>query len=198
MDPVITADFSIEVDRDEVFRLLRVPKLGGDRISNAPSQAVDLYGLVLAEARELVAPKAIYTLCAAEAVRYHEVFRKASHLAFSVCTIGPRLEDKVLEYAGAGESMKALMLDAVGSCAVESVVEETAGRISELAGEMGMRTSVRFSPGYGKWRLEEQPWLFKVVDGDAVGVVLNDSCVMKPRKSVSFAVRIGTDPDARD
>lgn len=198
MEPVLSCDFDVSVDQGEVLRLLGVPKRGRDRRLNAPEQALDLYPAVLSEALSLVKPKAIYTLCPLESVRYHVVFRKASHLAFAVCTIGPHVEAAIARSAEAGESLKALIMDAMGSVAVESVVEQTAVRIKRVAESMGLRAGVRFSPGYGKWPLEEQRRLFGIVDGGAVGVGLNDSCIMEPRKSVSFAMRIGEHPDSRD
>lgn len=198
MDPVVSHDFQVSVDQGEVLRLMGVPKHGGGRRQNTPDQAFELYPAILREALALVRPKAIYTLFRAEDVRYHLVFRKAGHLAFGICTIGPGVEDEVARSSKAGESLRALILDAVGSVAVESVVEQAVARTRETAAGMGLRAGVRFSPGYGKWPLEEQRRLFSIVDGAAIGVTLNDSCIMKPRKSVSFAIRIGHDPDARD
>jgi hypothetical protein len=195
--PVLTEDFNIILDPQEVLRMMGVPKRGGGRISNSPPRAVDLYEELKDWALSLVEPKSIYSLCLAGEVGYHIVFRKASHLAFAVCTIGPRLEMESLRCAEQGSSLKALVLDAIGTVAVEIVVEQTAGRIRSMAVDLGLEGGVRFSPGYGKWPLEEQRSLFKVVDGGVVGVKLNPSCIMDPRKSVSFCMRVGRRPDAR-
>jgi len=198
MKPVLCHEFNVSVDADEVLRMMGVPKRGGRRSDNAPGQALELYPSVRDEALGLVLPKAIYTLCRAGDVRYHSVFRKASHLAFGVCTIGRTVEDLSGSCARSGESLRALLLDAIGSEAVESVVEQTAEKIRSAAEEMGLRAGIRFSPGYGKWALEEQRSLFEIVDGSVIGVHLNESCIMVPRKSVSFAIRIGEKPDARE
>jgi hypothetical protein len=195
--PVIREDFSISVDRLEVLRMMGVPKRGGDRAANAPAQALDLYPRALDEVLGLAAPAAIYAFCRVEDVPYHVVFRRASRLAFAVCTIGPAVEAEIARSSAAGDSLKALILDAIGSVAVESVVRQTADGIRAEATATGLKAGVRFSPGYGKWPLEEQRTLFRIVDGSAIGVRLNDSCIMEPRKSVSLAVRIGKDPDAQ-
>lgn len=196
MDPVVCSEFNVTVDADQVLRMMGVPKRGGDRRDNAPGQALELYPALHEEALRLVHPKAIYTICPVSDIRYHPVFKSASHMGFAVCTIGPALENESADSGRRGESLRALVLDAIGSEAVESVVEQTADRIRALANEMGLDAGRRFSPGYGKWRLEEQRVLFGIVDGSAIGVRLNDACIMVPRKSVSFAIRIGSEPDA--
>lgn len=197
MEPVLCHEFEVGVDENEVLRMMGVPKRGGKRSQNAPEQALDLYPAARDQALSMVKPRAIYTLCRAEDVRYHPVFRKAVHLAFGICTIGRAVEDESARCAARGEALRALLLDAIGSEAVESVVDQTAKKIRLSAETMGLRAGARFSPGYGKWPLEEQRALFKIVDGRAIGVVLNEACMMAPRKSVSFAIRIGPDPDAR-
>jgi len=196
LSPVLLSDFEVRVEEAEVLRAMGVPKRGGDRRDNAPPQVLEIYQSVLEEALSLVRPGAVYALSRVEELRYHQVFRGATHIALGICTIGSLLEERVARLAKSGESLRALVLDAVGSEAVESVVEQTAAKIRELAAGIGLRAGVRFSPGYGRWPLEEQRWLFSVLDGSAVGVSLNRSCIMTPRKSVSFAVRIGRDPDA--
>ncbi len=197
MKPVVRENFKISVDRLEVLRMMGVPKRGGDRAANAPAQALQRYPRALEEGLRLVRPAAIYTFCRIEDVPYHVVFKKASRLAFAVCTIGPAVEEEIARSSAAGDSLRALLLDAIGSVAVESVARETAEGIRAETAALGLEAGVRFSPGYGKWAIEEQRTLFSIVDGSAIGVKLNDSCIMEPRKSVSFAVRIGDDPDAR-
>ena len=59
----------------------------------------------------------------------------------------------------------------------------------------GMKVTNRISPGYAGWDTAEQAALFHLCPGDAIGVTLNDSCVMIPGKSISFLVGVG--PEAR-
>jgi hypothetical protein len=194
--PVVCADFNVTVDADQVLRMMGVPKRGGDRRDNAPGRALELYPAVRDEALLLVRPRAIYTICPVADLRYHPAFKRASHLGLGICTIGVALEDESADSGRRGESLRALLLDAIGSEAVESVVDQTADRIRTAAGRLGLDAGKRFSPGYGKWPLEEQRLLFSIVDGSVIGVRLNEACIMVPRKSVSFAIRIGTRPDA--
>jgi cobalamin-dependent methionine synthase I len=195
--PVLDYGHSIAMDPQEVLRMMGVPKRGAGRVRNAPQRALDMYEELKDRAVSLVMAKSAYVLCRSDEVGYHEVFRKASHLAFAVCTIGPDLEAEVLRLAEGGSSLGALVLDAMGTVAVESVATETARRIRAEAEGLGLEAGVRFSPGYGKWPLSAQRFLFDIIDGGVVGVKLNPSCIMEPRKSISFAMRIGTRPDAR-
>lgn len=195
--PILAEDFEVSVDRDEVLRMAGVPKRDGSRADNAPSQALELYPAALSQALELVRPRAIYMVCRASDVRYHKVFKQAVRLGFGICTIGPALEAEVAARSAAGESLRALMLDAIGSAAVECVVAQTASRLRAIAGKGGLSAGARFSPGYGSWPLEWQRELFKIIDGAAIGVRLNDSCIMEPRKSVSFAMRMEDRQDSR-
>ena len=195
--PVLTEEFTISIDPQEVLRMMGIPKRGRPREENAPSKALDLFRDLKDDALSLIEPKSVYVLCHCNEVEYHVVFRKASHLAFAVCTIGPSLEEESLRCSEAGSSLQALVLDAIGTVAVESIADETSEMIRTRAAGLGLKGGVRFSPGYGKWPLEGQRFLFGIVDGGAVGVRLNPSCIMEPRKSVSFAMRIGDRPDAR-
>ncbi len=53
--------------------------------------------------------------------------------------------------------------------------------------------SCRISPGYGKWPLASQPALFARLPHHEIGVHLEGSLLMTPRKSVSFAMWLGAD-----
>ncbi|MBW2523265.1 MAG: hypothetical protein JRI23_03780, partial [Deltaproteobacteria bacterium] len=61
--------------------------------------------------------------------------------------------------------------------------QATAGRVAALP--------CRVSPGYGRWGIEAQHRLFPLLPHDAVGVSLLPSCLMVPRKSISFAMWLG-------
>jgi cobalamin-dependent methionine synthase I len=84
--------------------------------------------------------------------------------------------------------MKGLILDAIGSEATEQVARQTDRLLCKKAREMNLWPSKRFSPGYRSWNIEEQRYLFQVLPGEEIGVTLNESCMMIPRKSVSFRI----------
>lgn len=54
-----------------------------------------------------------------------------------------------------------------------------------------MKTGPRLSPGYGKWDLAEQRVLLSLLPSERIGVSLNESSMIVPRKSISFCVGMG-------
>ena len=51
----------------------------------------------------------------------------------------------------------------------------------------------RISPGYGRWAIEGQPRLLALLPARELGITLTEGLMMVPRKSVSFATRVGAD-----
>lgn len=109
----------------------------------------------------------------------------------AVCTIGDALERRVAELWEARELPLAVMLDSVGSGAVESLAEYVNDVLCQAAVPAGVRVTNRISPGYAGWDVAEQRLLFRLCPGDAVGVHLNEACVMMPGKSISLLVGAG-------
>ena len=74
--------------------------------------------------------------------------------------------------------------------AAEQAAEVLHTRVCAALQDHELRAAYRVSPGYGKWNVSCQRELLTCLPVDEVGVRLNDSCMMWPRKSVSFAVAI--------
>jgi len=94
---------------------------------------------------------------------------------------------------GNNEMARALILDSLGSEAAEEAAIQSDRILVEKAREMGLWPSKRFSPGYGKWDIREQQYVFQVLPGKDIGVSLTESCMMIPRKSVSFRINFYKD-----
>jgi len=110
---------------------------------------------------------------------------------FFVVTIGHALEREVDLCFLQRDPVGALFLDAVGSVAAEAVADRLTSVIASEAEALGFRTSSRCSPGYCNWSLEIQKTVFRVLDGNGIGVELTDSMLMIPRKSISGVVFLG-------
>jgi hypothetical protein len=108
-----------------------------------------------------------------------------------VCTVGTAIEDRVRVLWDTRELPLAVMLDSVGSAAVESLAEYANDLLCQAAIVAGTKVTNRISPGYAGWDTAEQAALFHLCPGDPIGVTLNDSCVMIPGKSISFLVGVG-------
>jgi len=116
----------------------------------------------------------------------------SEYLGVVICTIGAALEDRVAELFAAKEHLPALVLDCVGSAAVEAVVNEINYIICCREKEAGSQVGPRVSPGHGKkWDLTDQKLLFSLLPTHKIKVKLNQQCMMIPRKSRSFCLGIG-------
>jgi len=130
------------------------------------------------------------------------LFEGCEYGLVALLTIGASLENRVAELFKSGAYAKALMLDAAGSEAVESAADaflaDVSGVLKKTLGPF--RFTRRVSPGYGDWNLQEQRVIFSLLSGRRVNIELTDSCLMKPRKSISFiaGIRLGGDPPDHD
>lgn len=182
----------IEPPRAQVLRLLGI-KAGGRPPRASLQRVIDEE---LAAARELMAPRVVLSGRRGLPGSLH--FDPELPLALAVCTVGPALDARIDKHGKAGEAARAMVLDAVGSAAVEELADRSNGRICEQALGAGLRPDVRRSPGYGRWAIEEQRLIFDELEPGEIGVTLTERCLMTPSKSISYAVPLlGGDPGRR-
>jgi hypothetical protein len=122
----------------------------------------------------------------------HTTFPQAKELAVVVCTIGPKLEKQVTDYSKSSETLRGMILDGIGSAAVDMLAPEVCRIIASEASSHGHHTSSPVSPGMPGLPLTEQWNLFELVNTQEIGVSLTASGVMIPRKSVSMVIGIGS------
>ncbi len=113
------------------------------------------------------------------------------YIALAICTVGTALEKEISRLFSVGEYAAAVMLDSVGTVAVESLADHVNDIICQQVLAEGLSLTHRISPGYGDWALEEQKTVFALLPGDRIDVTLTGTCMMQPRKSVSFITGIG-------
>jgi len=112
------------------------------------------------------------------------VFSSCPTVIFFAATIGVNIGYAVDDLSAQGEYRRAYVLDTLGSEAIELVVDEFQKRMHKRYRPEGTVT-LRFSPGYCDWPLEEQRMLFDIIDTKRIDLSLLDSCIMHPRKSIS-------------
>jgi len=206
MDAVrVLHDIPLAIDPDEVLRFQGY-KAGIDIPS---ADVLALFDEALALGRTLMTPRA--------ALRTYRVIRDGDRLraggvtltiprieerwgaieeiTAGVCTIGGALEGRAAALWEARELPLAMMLDSVGSGAVESLAEYVNDQLCGEGIARGVKVTNRVSPGYGGWDVAEQALLWQLCPGDAVGVILNDTCFMTPTKTITILV--GAGPAAR-
>lgn len=121
------------------------------------------------------------------------VLPAARELALVVATIGLALEEKVSEYASRKAILKALILDGIGSAALDTLTLEALHIISGNIAPRDFKASSPLSPGMPGIPLSDQRHLFDLVPVEEIGVRLNASQLMIPQKSVSMIIGLGPD-----
>lgn len=146
---------------------------------------------MVAESRSLVEPRGCYAIKSLAEAPGSGPFRGAEKIAYSVTTIGRGIEDRVAELSAKGETLRALVLDAIGSASVEAVTDVVNAEICKRVGQAGVYTNRRISPGYRSWPIQGQAEIFALLPSRLSGVTLKPTFFMEPRKSISAAISIG-------
>jgi hypothetical protein len=162
---------------------------------------------VLDEAQSLLAPAAVYVTLPVAGFQHQQVILEggtvfegplvaralagATEVALAVCTVGAALDERVTVLFSGGDPVRALALDGAGIAAVGAVALMADERICEQASTRGLRTGMRAEPGQEGWPIKQQRELFSLVPAGEISVRLTESCLMLPRKSLSFAVGLG-------
>jgi len=116
--------------------------------------------------------------------------RAAGRVAVFVCTAGPEMMAMIDAAWDAGDALRGMILDALGSMGADRAAEKLAERLRGKLGP-GEALTPSYSPGYCGMDIEQQRLIFRLVDAGAVGVELLPSCLMKPLKSVSGLIGLG-------
>jgi len=201
---VILDGFPLRIDRDEVLRFQ-----GYKRGVDVPTEdVVALFDEALALGERLMKPRVVYRaapvegqsadLIEVEGERFHipaigRLWGPLEAVGGAVCTIGDAIETRVRALFEERELPLAVMLDSVGSAAVESLAEAANDLLCQRALGESLRVTNRISPGYAGWDTAEQRALWRLCPGEPIGVTLNEACFMAPVKSITFLVGIGAE-----
>ena len=183
--PTAALSLGVQLRREDVLHFLgyRGRGLPGPRIEQMLHPVLDA-------ARSLIVARGLYHVASWESAPALDLKpRPGARLALGLVTIGPELEREVSRLLAEGESTRALLLDAAGSAAAEAAADQ-------LEGQIHPGRPRRFSPGYGCWPLTAQRALFDLLPHEEIHVRLLPSCLMSPRKSVSFAVWLSPEDEA--
>ena len=118
--------------------------------------------------------------------------KNCSSLVLFAGTLGIGI-DRLLARYGRLSPAKQLWFQAIGAAGVEAMCDAFCEDVRALAGtaEMPARTKPRYSPGFGDFGLEYQPFIFEALDCPRnLGLTLTDSFLMSPTKSVTALIGI--------
>lgn len=188
-------DIKVDVSQSDVLRLL------GRKRGNTPGRTTKRLGRFTNLARRLVKPKVLYSTRKIEEVgkgavtleggiylksrKLSKTLDKCDTATVFLATIGSEIDGVIKDLSNENKLSDAYIYDAIGSVAVEGVVDDFQNKFDRALSDNRKSTTVRFSPGYCDWNIREQAKIFDVLDGEAAGVSLSPNFLMNPRKSVS-------------
>jgi hypothetical protein len=202
----IRRDFAITLDEDTFIQMYGER---GAALFSSPERRATLRE-ALAEAREALAPAAAWDRFAIAGLRHErvalaqgaligggpvaQVVRGAEELVVAVCTAGGEIDARVAAWQGRGEMFRAMLLDELGSWAVDVARQELCLWLDDAFAAQGWRTSTPLSPGESEWSVADQAVIFDLLDAGQIGVTLNEGLVMVPTKSLSLIMGVGRQP----
>ena len=206
-DQIVLRDWQLNIDADMVLRgqgadpaVIRARK---PRLAEIAEQAVQ-------EGAAVIEPRAAYRFLQIEAMRHERLIltdgvplvgsliaqhlSPARYIAVIVCTIGAAIDD-LISTRMVRDPTLALALDGFGSAAAETLGTALCAHLEQAAARVGHCTSVPISPGMIGWPVDiGQPQIFSNLDAEAIGVTLNESAQMIPRKSTSLVLGFAPTP----
>jgi hypothetical protein len=206
-DQYVVRDWQLNIDADLVLR-----GQGADPaiIRQRRPRLLAIAERAAAEGSSLIDPIAVYRTLPIVSVKHQQLtlaggaqltgsllvdqLAPARSVALIVCTIGSRLDERISALMPSDPSY-ALALDGFGSVATEALGAAVCRRLEEAAAHKQQCVSVPFNPGMIGWPVDVgQPQIFSLLDTDAIGVTLNDSAQMIPRKSASMVLGFAPTP----
>ncbi len=196
------------VDPNRILRVHRYsdPEKVRPKIVEAAHQAAD-------QIKSLASPVAAYRrvgidACEGETLRlldgtefhcaaFGRLLRDCSDVVVFVLTLGPKLDEHVIDLMEEFEPLDALFMEAAGWLGIESSTRRLAADIGAKLSDEGLALSQRMGPGYSYrqdlragdervgWPLEEQAQLFGLFANADLPVELMSSSAMKPKMSRS-------------
>jgi len=123
---------------------------------------------------------------------FSSILPKAKELAAVVCTIGPKLEERVTDYFDRGKPLRGLLLDGIGNAAIDSLTQEVCRFMGREASLRAYQASSPVNPGMPGFPISKQWQVFKLVPAEESGVRLTRLGIMVPRKSASMVIGMGS------
>ena len=117
--------------------------------------------------------------------------RGSEAYALFICTSGTGFEAYQQRLKNEGDMVRVFIADALGSVIAERCADVMEKSLQESIDKLDWHHTNRFSPGYCGWHVSQQQLLFPLFGGNTCGVLLTDSSLMVPIKSISGIIGIG-------
>ncbi|NHJ49279.1 MAG: hypothetical protein FK733_15935 [Asgard group archaeon] len=194
----ILTEFDLSLSNSEIVKLLTSNK-AKKKSSKEPSESlISDIEKMKDIANTLISPKAIFDFFDSTKLTPKFLFKQSEQTILAVCTIGKELEKESERLMKNNSLFGGVILDAIASHAAEVLADKlNEFLIKKIEKDFqGLKYTNRFSPGYCKWTIEKgQETIFSLLPANEIGVRLSESYMMIPRKSISFAINIGSEVD---
>lgn len=182
-------------------------ELGYSKNIEPPEYLSELTEILLSEAESHSNPSYQYVLCNGrcegdalyiqeKVLRTGKIIsatqKKSTSFAVFVATAGTLFQTWQEELEKKGDVMACYMVDCIGSEIAEKVADALQKEVEEISIQRNLSITNRYSPGYCDWNLNDQHILFSLFKGNTGDVLLKDSGLMYPIKSVSGIIGIGS------
>ncbi len=124
--------------------------------------------------------------------------KKAEYIAVYTATLGNKFSNWVDSFKEADDPFYVYLLDILGSETVETVGDLLHKHVDNIAQKKQMQITNRYSPGHCGWDISEQQKLFSLLPDNFCDIVLTDSSLMLPIKSISGFIGIGSQVKQQD
>lgn len=200
----IVRDIRLHIDPVDVLR-----QQAGQRQGNVNPSLKSLVEELHSQVADqnLIQPEVAFELFPIDAVRDNRVilesgavlegrrlaihFGSAKMVAGVMCTLGPRLDDRVSAFHGEDNELESMLLDGIGTLAVNALGAEACHQVKDRAESDGLQASGPLSPGLFGLPMENQTVLHRLVQGERIGITLTPGLMMIPNKSLSMIIGIG-------
>lgn len=120
-----------------------------------------------------------------------EDLKNADKILAAILTLGDAIESKSADCFACKDYLTGMIYDAIGSVALNDLKKNFFKMLCKKARTQKKGITRGFSPGSGKWDIRDQAYIFKLVDANSIGVILKESMMMKPIKTLSVVHGIG-------
>ena len=193
----------MEISRREILRYLGYGRQDADeRVAEKIEECVS-------ELESAAAPKSIYrvyplkllpddmidfTVFQAESRNLSKNLKDCSQVILFAATLGAKVDMLLHRYTKL-EMSRAVIMQAAATAMTEAYCDEKNTELKKEFEAAGLYLRPRFSPGYGDFPLEcQRPLTAALETSKRIGVMLTDSLLMTPSKSVTAVIGVSKKP----
>lgn len=120
--------------------------------------------------------------------RLSELLKNSPQALIMGATGGNKIMELIERLQIEGKMSEAVVIDAAASEITDSALGFVMTIVEQYLRPKGrFLTKMRFSPGYGDFDITQQKIFYRLLDGESLGIKMNEACLLIPEKSV-FAI----------